>query len=229
MGKDHLKRLAAPKTWNVRRKGIKFITKPVPGPHSIEKGIPLSALLKEVLDYAATTREVKKILHTSEIKIDGKPRKDFRFPIGVFDTLEFKGTNEFFRIIMDKKGKVGLIKIGREEASLKPCKIIGKRLVRGKTQLNLYDGKNILVDKDGYKVGDTVLLSLPDQKISKHFKLGKKSAIFLTGGKHIGETGKVEDIAESRIIYKNKDGELVETLKDYAFVIGSDNPIISLE
>lgn len=229
MAKYHLKRLASPKTWNVERKGIKFITKPSPGPHNIEKGIPLSVLLKEVLGYAGTTREVKKIIHASEIRIDGKARKDFRFPVGVFDTLEFAGTNEFFRILLNKNGRIGIIKISKEDAGLKPCKIVGKTLVSGKLQLNLFDGKNIVVDKDGYKVGDTVLLSLPEQKIARHFKLEKKSSIFLTGGKHIGETGKVEDTSAKKIIYKNKDDELVETLKDYAFVVGSDKPSISLE
>ena len=37
MGKDHLKRLAAPKNWQIRRKKLTFITKSVPGPHSLGK------------------------------------------------------------------------------------------------------------------------------------------------------------------------------------------------
>ena len=60
MGKDHLKRLAAPKTWGITRKNTKFITKPVPGPHGMQAGMPLSVLIKEILNYAGTTREVKK-------------------------------------------------------------------------------------------------------------------------------------------------------------------------
>ena len=229
MGKDHIKRLAAPKTWNIKRKGIKFITKPLPGPHSFGKGISLSTLLKEIFNYASTTREVKKILYSHEIKVDGKQRKDFRFPIGIFDTIEFTDTNEQFRVVLNRKGKIDIVRIKKDETSVKPCKIIGKRIVRGKLQLNLYDGKNILVDKDTYKVGDTIVLSLPEQKISRHLKLDKKSAIFLTGGKHIGETGSVEDIVENKIIYKNKNNDLVETLKEYAFVVGDNKPLIALE
>lgn len=228
MGKDHLKRLAAPKTWHIKRKGLKFITKPSAGPHSLESGLPFGTLLKEVLNYAATTREVKKILHTSEVKIDGKVRKDFRFPVGIFDTIEFTNTNEYFRVVFNRNGKIGIIKIKKEEAELKPCKIIGKTMVRGKLQLNLYDGKNILVGANSYKVGDTVLLSLPEQKIAKHLKLNKKSAIFLTGGKHIGEIGNVEDIIENKIIYKDEKGGLIETSKKYAFVVGENKPLISL-
>lgn len=229
MGKNHIKRLAAPKTWDIARKGIQFVVKPVPGPHGIEMGITLSTMLKEVFNCAGTTREVKKILHSREIKVDGRQRKDFRFPVGIFDTLDFTDTNEHFRVILDKSGKIGIIRIKKDEASIKPCKIIGKTIVRGKLQLNLYDGKNIFVDKGSYKVGDTIMLSLPEQKISKHLKLDKKSTIFLTGGKHIGEIGSVEDVVENRIIYKNKNNELVETLKDYAFVVGDSKPLIELE
>lgn len=229
MGNNHLKRLASPKTWRVKRKGTKFITKQVSGPHRIDMGIPLNVLLKEALNYANTTREVKKIINTGEIKIDGRVRKDFRFPVGIFDTVEFTSTNEHFRIVLNKKGKISIIKINKEESSVKPHKIIGKTIVRGKLQLNLYDGKNIFVDKDGYKVGDTVVLSLPEQKISKHLKLEKKTTIFLMGGKHIGEMGHVEDVVGNRIIYKNQKGDMIETSKKYAFVIGDSIRAIVLE
>lgn len=228
MGKDHLKRLAAPKTWNVKRKGLKFVTKPAPGPHSMDSGIALNTLLKEILHYASTTREVKKILNTNIIKIDGKIRKDFRFPVGIFDTIEFPDINEYFRVVTNKNGKIDLTKISKDEVLLKPCKIIGKTIVNGKQQLNLFDGKNVFADNNSYKVGDTVLLSLPEQKISKHLKLEKNSAIFLTGGKHIGNTGNVEGITEGKVIYKDEKGNLVETSKKYAFVVGGNKPLISI-
>ncbi len=229
MAKKILKRLAAPKTWHVERKKTKLITKPLPGPHKTELGIPLNILLKEILNYAKTTREVKKLLATNEIKIDGKARKDPRFQVGIFDSIEFTGINEHYRVILNKKGFLELVKITKEEASTKPCKIIGKTMVKGKLQLNLYDGKNIIADKKDYKVGDTVLLSLPEQKISKHLKMDKKSAIFLIGGKHKGEAGNVENIIEDRVVYKNHKGELIETSKDYAFVVGEQKSLIKLD
>lgn len=227
MGKQHLKRLAAPKIWQITRKKSKFVTKPVPGTHSQKEGISLGTLLKEILSYSNSNRETKKILNINEIKIDGRARKDFRFPVGIFDTIEFADINKNFRIITDKNGKIGMVKIKKEEASLKPCKIIGKTMVSGKLQLNLFDGSNILTDSKTYKVGDTLLLELPGRKITRHLKMDKKSAIFLTGGKHIGEIGNVEDIVENRIIYRNSEGELVETSKKYAFVIGDSKPLIT--
>ena len=228
MSKNHLKRLAAPKIWSIKRKGLKFVTKPVPGPHNLNTYMPINVLLKEILGYANTTREVKKILNNSEVKIDGNVRKELRFPVGIFDTIEFTNLIEYFRVILNKKNKLDLIKIKKDEALLKPCKIIGKTMVRGKLQLNLFDSSNILVDNDSYKVGDTVLLSLSTKKIEKHLKLEKKSTIFLTGGKHIGEIGNIEDIIENKIIYKDQKGNIIETSKRHAFVIGGNKPVITL-
>ena len=228
MGQSHLKRIASPKAWNISRKGMKFVTKPAAGPHSLQTGMPINILLKDILNYASTTSEVKKILSINEIKVDGKSRKDFRFPVGIFDTIEFTSTQTHFRVIFNKKGKLDLVKINKEEAALKPCKIIGKTMVNGKLQLNLYDGKNIFVNDGAYKGGDTVLLSLPGQKINKHLKLDKKSAVFLIGGKHAGEIGNIEDIIKDKITYRDKNGSLIETSKKYAFVVGDTKPSITL-
>ena len=229
MGKNHIKRMSAPKTWDIDRKTTKFITKQSPGTHTKELSYSIDVLLKEVLGYASTTREAKKLLNANEIKVDGKKRSNFRFPVGLFDTIGLSDDGGNFRVSINKKGKLSLLKISREEASAKPCKIVGKTMINGKVQLNLYDGKNILSDDKSYKVGDSILISLPGQKISKHFKLGKKAFIFLSGGKHIGETGIVEDISGNKIIYKDSGGSLIETSKKYAFVIGDSKPSITIE
>ncbi len=228
MGKKHLKRLAAPKTWNISRKNTKFVTKQAPGPHSLGLGMPIITILKDILAYGSTTKEVKKILGTNNIKIDGKTRKDFKFSVGLFDVVGISDA-EYFRIIINNQGKMDLIKIGKNESTIKPCKIIGKKMIKNKLQLNLYDGNNILVDKNDYKVGDTLLLSMLDKKINKHMRLDKKSSVFLIGGKHMGEIGNVEEIISDKIIYKNKEGNLIETSKKYAFVIGDTKPLITLE
>src|SRR3989338_3611168 len=139
----HLKRHFAPKTWKIKRKGIKYIAKPSPGPHKIVMSFPLNVLLRDILGYANSNKEVKFILEKREITVDGIRRRDYRFPVGLLDVLSLKDINEHFRIILDKKGKMVLIKIGDEEKGLKLCKITGKTAVKGKIQLNLYDGKNI--------------------------------------------------------------------------------------
>lgn len=228
MGKGHLKRLYAPKSWQIKRKGIKFVSRPNPGPHSFRLSMPLNLIIRDLLKYAKSTKEVKRILQNKNIIIDGIRRKDHRLPVGFMDSIEFKETSNYFRVVLNKKGKIALIKIEKNEANLKLCKINGKSKVKGKTQLNLHDGKNILLDKDLYKVGDSVLITVPKQEIKQHLKLEKGAFIYLIGGKRIGEVGIAEDIIENKIKYK-KDSDVFETLKKYAFVIGKEKPAIKVE
>lgn len=225
----HLKRYFSPKSWKIKRKGIVYITKPSPGPHRIEMALPLNVILRDVLGYAVTNREVKFMLANKDITVDSIRRRDLKFPVGLFDVLSLNDIGEHFRITLDKKGSIVLIRISKDESGLKLCKIVGKGIMKGKAQLNLYDGRNMLVEKDSYKVGDVVLIGLSKNSgIKDHIKLAKDSLIFLTGGKHIGETGKVQDISGSRIIYKTEKGDVVETLKKYAFPVGKDKPLIKI-
>lgn len=223
-----MKRFYAPKQWQIKRKGIKFVSRPNPGPHSFRLSMPLNLVIRDLLEYAKNTGEVRRILQNKNVIIDGIRRKDHKFPVGFMDTIVFKETNDYFRVVLNKKGKIALIKIEKNEANLKLCKIIGKSNVKGKTQLNLYDGRNILLDKNNYKVGDSLLINLPKQEIKQHLKSEKGVFIYLIGGKHIGETGIVEDVVADKIKYK-KDSNVYETLKAYAFVIGKEKQLIKIE
>ena len=225
----HLKRYFAPKTWNIKRKGITYITKPSPGTHKIGVSMPLNVILRDILNYAESNREVKFILENRNVEVDGIRRKDYRFPVGLLDVLSLNDTNEHFRIVLDKRGKINLIKIGLEEKGLKMYKITGKKSIKGKIQLNLYDGKNILVKENDYKIGDTLLMTLGKNVVIKEkVSLDKNALIYLIGGTHIGQTGKVQDIIGNRILYKDESGDTIETLKEYAFAIGKDKPLISV-
>ena len=225
----HLKRYFAPKTWNIKRKGITYITKPSPGTHKMGVAMPLNVILRDILNYAESNREVKFILENRNVEVDGIRRKDYRFPVGLLDVLSLNDTNEHFRIVLDKRGKINLIKIGLEEKGLKMYKITGKKSIKGKIQLNLYDGKNILVKENDYKIGDTLLMTLGKNVVIKEkVSLDKNALIYLIGGTHIGHTGKVQDIIGNRILYKDESGDTIETLKEYAFAIGKDKPLISV-
>ena len=225
----HLKRYFAPKTWKIKRKGIKFVAKPRPGTHKIDVALPLNIILRDILGYANNNREVKFILEKKNITVDGIRRKDCKFPVGLFDVLSLNDIDKHFRVVFDKMGNIGLIKLGKEESMVKLCKITGKRAIKGKVQLNLYDGTNIIVQNGSYKVGNTILLALGKKKeIKEKINLDKNVLIYLTGGRHIGQIGKVESIRANRILYKAESGDVVETLKVYAFPIGKDKPLISL-
>lgn len=228
MVKRHLSRLNMPKNWPIKRKGTKWITKSNPGPHPLYRSISLNLTVKEMLGYAKLTREVKKILNNKEILIDKKIRTDHKFPVGLMDTIEVSKTNQYFRLLLNKKSKFVLLPIKKEESGIKPCKIINKTVLKNKKiQLNLYDGKNIIVDKDVYKVGDTLILDLEKKNIKNSIKLEKGSLVYLTGGKHTGFVGTIKDIYSSNSLYPNKivfiaDNQKYETLRKYAFVINNE-------
>jgi len=224
MGMRHMNRKAAPKTWPIERKKTDYITRPFPGAHKMEESMSIGTFLKEVFGYAKTQKEVKHILHHKQVMVDGKRRKDEHDQVGLFDVVEFPDIDARFRITLTPRGKLAPLTITKEESSLKPCQVVGKTLVKGKVQINLSDGRNILVTKDGYKTGDTLLIEVPSQAVKKHLKLEKGAAVFLTGGKNQGHIGKVEGISGKKLLYKTEQGETAETSKRYAFVVGEGKP-----
>ena len=171
-----------------------------------------------------TRKETRQVLREGNFLIDQRKREDYKFPVGLFDIISLPVTKEDFVLIYDTKGKFQLHKIKSENAKTKLCKIVGKTMLKGKkTQLNISGGCNIIIDKDTYKVGDSVKLSIPDLKIKGHIKFEKGASVYLVGGKHVGKTGKIEEIKklgveEDRIIIKTKDDK-IETLKNYSIVI----------
>ncbi len=202
IGEKHLSRLAAPKTWKIKRKGIKWISRPLPGTHSIDRSIPLNLVFINLLNYARTNKEVKHILNNQEIFVDGVRRKNPRFAIGVMDVLAIPKLEQYFRVLLTRKGKLRLLPIEEKEANLKLCRIKNKRAIKNKIQLNLGDGRNILTEKDEFKVRDTVVIEVPSQKIKEVLKLEKGNLVYLTRGKHVGDVGIVEAIKKDKLVYK---------------------------
>jgi len=219
----HLKRINAPKTWPVERKLTKFITKPAPGPHRLEESMPLGVLLREIMKLGKDKREIKMILNSKKVLVNNKPRKEFDFPVGILDTLSIPELNKYFKMVYSLKGKLVLQDTSKEESNFKICKIIGKTILRKKkVQLNFYNGENMIIDKEGYKIRDSVIIK--DNKIVKHLKFEKNAVIYLIGGKHIGNKGTLMEIKKSPgfakdIVVFKIDNKTHETLADYSIVL----------
>lgn len=225
---SHLKRLASPKTWMICRKGNKFISRPKPGSQLIEFSLPLGVLLRDFLKCAHTMREAKKLLNNNPVLVDGKRRKDHRLPVGLFDILSFPSLQKKYRILLDRKGRLALKEMDPKESDLKPCKVVKKTVLpQNKIQLNLLDGKNILADKK-CNTGDTVVITLPDQKITETLELKKDAFVFLIKGKHAGDSGILQEIKNEQAVYQ-KGKQNIKTLKDYLFVLGDKKPVIDIE
>ena len=233
-GTKHLKKLAAPRSWPIQKKDSVWVTKPRAGPHATEESIPLKIIIRNILEYAKTSFEATKVIKAGKLLIDGKVCKDPKRGIGLMDIISIPILKEHYRAIYNQKGKIVLQKIKENETKTKLCKIKNKKMnKKGITQLNLHDGRNVLILKGTYKTGDVIEISLPEQKIKTHYELKKGNTALIIGGKHTGETGKVSKIHTGTInrrpliTLKTKTSELI-TPKEYVFIIGKEKPLIKI-
>tara|TARA_Y100000310_G_C20593954_1_gene769539 strand:- start:636 stop:1322 length:687 start_codon:yes stop_codon:yes gene_type:complete len=226
---NHLKRIPAPKTWSLNRKKNTYVVRPNPGPHPLKYSLPLGIIIRDILGYGQTIREVKKLLNNKTVLVDGKRKKDHRLALGLFDVLSFPDLKESWRVLFDLKGRLVLKKIKAEESQLKPCRIMNKTRLSKNIQLNLHDGKNILADLEFKgKVGDSVLISLPDQKIKETLELKKDAFVYVIRGKQSGDSGILQEIKKNQATYQ-KDKHNIETLKKYLLVLGTKKPLINID
>lgn len=229
----HLKRLAAPRTVKLHRKEKKWTIKPSPGPHPLEKSITLGLIIRDYLGLCQSYREVKTIISSGEILVDGLQRKDHKFPCGLMDIISIPRLKKYYRILFDKNGKLILMPISSSDAKWKLRRIENKTFLRGnKIQLNFHDGSNLIVKKDEYKPGDVLKIAFKDNQIDDVFKYEKGTVSMIIGGSHIGEMANIEDIliipSSKPNLAKMKGKTEFSTLTHYIFPIGKTKSIITV-
>ena len=221
MSSHHLKRLAMPRSWPLPRKTSIWVTRPMPGAHSLEHCMPVSLVIRDVLGLAKTSREVRFILHNELAKIDGRVVKDTRRGVGLMDVLSLG--DEHYRCVLDHNGRLRYRTISADEAAWKICRIEGKTTIKGgQTQLNLHDGRNIIVDDPSqYNTGDSLKLGLPEQSIVDHIRFGEGTRCYLIGGGHVGSTADVKEYIVKRSSMPNEvQFESFGTVTRNVFAIG---------
>jgi small subunit ribosomal protein S4e len=232
MVKDHIKRINAPKRWDILRKDHTFITRPNAG-RDFSLCIALNPILKELLNKTQTTKESKYLIKNKGVLVNGKPVYDEKYPVGFFDVVSFPTTGENYRLLVNEKNKLFLLKIKDDEAKLKLSKVWDKKnLPKGAVQINCSDGRNFVMKSNEpllkeISINDSILYTIPDHKIKQVIKLEKGTIVYLYKGKHIGNIVTVDDFKKENIIFK-LDNETFETKKVYAFAAGKEKPLISL-
>jgi small subunit ribosomal protein S4e len=224
-GTKHMKRLASPKAVLVHdRKDTKWIINTAPGPHPKKHAIPLGVLLRDVLGVATTAREAGRALAGRMVLVDGKVRTDAKFPVGLMDVISLPKMELHYRMMVDNKGRLIAVKVGKADASHKLLKVVGKHTVSGgKHNLSFHDGKNMLGDNH-VRVGDSVIVSLPDAGLKSHLKREKGSRCLIMEGKHAGSIVKLKDIIVRKGGKPNEalvvqDGSEFITVAKYLFVV----------
>jgi small subunit ribosomal protein S4e len=240
-----LKRKPAPRFWPIHRKEAVWIVRPSSGPHSLEKCLPLSLVLRDILKVAETRKEAKKIISQSKVYVDGKVRLKDDFPVGLMDVISMPSLNEFYRVLPSHKG-LFLNPISKEEAIFKLLRVEGKTIVKnGMSQVALHDGSNMLVKledpesplKVSFETFDTLKLRLPEKEVLDQLKTKKGNMAVITGGKNIGKQGKIVEIEKTEakkrrnalVVIEDAQGNHYQTILDFVFSVGGANSLISLQ
>jgi small subunit ribosomal protein S4e len=233
---DHLKRLNAPDSWHIAKKTTKFITKTAPGPHN-SNAMPIAVWLRDHMGFARNLKEVKQILNQNDVIVNGRPCRDPKMGIGIFDIISLPKINKFYRILRDKDGRHVSIEIDADAAKTRLCKVKNKTIIPGgRVQLNMRDGANLLADNT-IKPGDSIVLSLEPEtrfKIVDHFPFAVGNMAMVIGGRHSGKVARIVDIVKMSGSVPNKiilDDESTktrfDTISPYIYMVGRQTPAIT--
>ncbi|PWI49103.1 30S ribosomal protein S4e [Candidatus Heimdallarchaeota archaeon B3_Heim] len=239
----HSKRLSAPITYAIKRKHGKFTIRPHPTRGAYETAIPLGIVLREILGYAKTLNEVKKILVKKVVKVDGKVRTDYKFAIGPMDVLEITKTQEFFRLVpYQGKRLFTLHPITEEKAKLKILQVKKKNSLRGGlTQFTFHDGRTLAVNPteeptipvQEISPKDSILYNLETNEVVEHYPFAEGNIGLIAGGRHVGLKGKITEIESQlgrkmrTITIQTEEGE-IKTSDTHIFIVGIDKAMVAL-
>ncbi len=231
----HLKRQQAPTFWTMKRKEAIWSINTSPGPHNFGTSIPVAVILRDMLNYSTIRKEASLIASSGKIKIDGKPRADDKFPVGLMDVISLPDAGESYRVLPGKGGRLALHQIKGEEIGFKLCRIIGKTILRNNViQLHLHDGRTLVVPEGSpYKVNDVLKIKVPTQEIMEHIAFKDQLQIIIIGGRSQGETGMIIGFGDEpgwkkTATVRTPGGEDIRTLTKYVFPIGTTESLISL-
>ena len=189
----HLKRSKTEKFWPIPRKGTKYVAVPT---HNKREAVPLAIIMRDVLKFVKTKKELKKILNEKQVFINGRVVKETNFPLCLFDVLSLPSMKKNYRVSLSKNKKITLEEISDKEAETRVYRVIGKKILSGgKIQINLMHGKNLLFDKK-IETGDSIVFNFKENKIVKILPLKENKNVFVVKGRHAGVKGKIERIFE---------------------------------
>jgi len=232
-GRNRLKSIAAPRSWDISRKEGIFVYKPGPGPYPSDSSYPLGVIIRSLAGIETRSKEVKVIAKSGKVLVDGKERNSPSFPLGLFNVVSVPVEGVSFRLVPSRKGLV-LAKLPADEGSKKLCRISTKTKVGGgHIQYGLHDGRSILSDSLNLAPGDALLIEIPSQKVLGHVKLAKGSVGLILSGVRAGQKGKIAEVKKGtisreqmvRLTLPSGDAEIPSRL---VFPIGTEKPMITV-
>jgi small subunit ribosomal protein S4e len=232
-GRNKMKRLAAPRSWDIPRKSNRFVFKPLAGPHAIAAAYPLGVVIRDLASMATLSKELKFMVKTGKVRVDGTERREPRFPVGLFNVVSVPAEGVDYRLVPSPKG-LALAKVGAGEAKTKLCSVNTKTKVKGgHIQYGLHDGRSMLDDSLKLSPGDAVLIEVPSQKLLGQVKLAKGSLGLVLTGDRAGQLGRISDVKKGtisrekmvKITLPSGEAEIPSRL---VFPVGTDAPMITV-
>ncbi len=233
-GSKSLKRLSAPRQWDIGRKSNRFAIKPHPGAYSLEEGYSLGVALRDILQLVENAREANNVLSGSEILVDGVARHDAAFSVGLFNVIEVPKEGLAYRLIPSPDG-LAPKKVSKDQARLKLCSIRSKTKIRGgHIQYGFHDGRSMINDSLALSPGDSVVLKVPEQSVVSTIKLSKGAVGLVLSGERAGQIGKISEvkkgtISREKMITLSLPGGETELPARLVFPVGADTPAIEVQ
>ncbi len=212
----------------IPKKIAKYAISVGPGPHGKYDSLPLGIIIRDILGYADSYKEARKILSKRQVFVDGKPRKDVNYPVGFMDVVHIPVLKKYFRVVFNDKGRLVLIETVKGKETKKLVKVKKKTSLKGnKMQITFSDGKNIVVDEKDqgkYHIGDTVELDFVKNKVENVYPIKEGSKIVVVKGKHSGSMGVLKKIIERKDLDTPKvevdvEGKVIIIPKDMIFIV----------
>jgi small subunit ribosomal protein S4e len=237
-----LKRKPAPAFWPIHRKDKPWVVKPSSGSHSLEKCLPLTLVLRDILGVAQTRKEGKLILAQGKVLVDGKIRKKDDSPVGLMDVISMPDAGKYYRVMPSHKGLV-LTPISKEHSNIKLVRVEDKTAVHNGVQIALHDGSNMLIKvadaknpvEVTYETFDILKMAYPEKQVVQSLKTKEGNIAVITGGKNIGKQGKIVEIEKTEakkrrqalVLIEDSEGARYQTILDFVFSIGETEPLIT--
>ncbi len=193
----HLNRTELTRKIPVPRKGTKYVARAL---SHVDESVPVVVAVRDILGFAKNAREVKIMIQDKMIKINGRPVKDYRESVKLFNILE---AGKKYVLTVKPTGRFSFEETKDDS---RVAKVINKKILKNnKIQINLHDGSNAIYSKK-IKVGDSVRLD-KDNKITEVMPLEKGKKVFVFSGKNLGRSGKVKEIDNRKVKVEMEDKE----------------------
>lgn len=179
----HQKRISAPKHYDIKRKGLTYIST-AEGSRPQDDSIPVLLFLREITGYADTKKEAKKIIRDGQITRNGDPVNDIRDAVGLMDVVKIKETGEAYRIL---PGKDSLV-FAETDDERPAAKITGKSMEEGDFVYRLHSGENFRASEE-YPTGATLVFGEPEC-----FGLEEGAQVLILEGGHAGKTAEIQEL-----------------------------------